>query len=75
MRKLRQDRKLLNFARACYDDIFIDVGIRTFKTTFTSAVELAAMRRERRENDARASLKRLDELAAADWRESDSILY
>ena len=75
LRKLRQDRKLLKFARACYDDFFVTVGAGTFNTTFTSAVELAAMRRERRENDARVSLKRLDELVAEDWRESDSIFY
>ena len=75
LRKLRQDRQLLKFARACYDDFFVTVGAGTFNTTFTSAVELAAMRRERRENDARVSLKRLDELVAEDWRESDSIFY
>lgn len=75
LRKLRQDRKLLNFARACYSDFFVTVGIGAFGTTFTSAVELAAMRREQRENKARKSLKYLDELAAIDCQKNDTKTY
>mgnify|MGYP002542045803 CR=1 FL=1 len=75
IRKLRQNKKLLKYARACYDDIFVVVGVSAFKNSFTSAVELAAIRRERRAAEAGVRLERLEELAALDCLESDTKRY
>lgn len=72
LRKLRQNRKLLKYARACYDDIFVKVGLGAFKNSFTSAVEAAVIRRERIAAEAHAPLKRLDELAALYYQKNDA---
>ena len=46
IRRMRQNQKLMRFAQSCYDSFFWHVGWGAYSTTFTSAVELAAIRRE-----------------------------